>query len=140
MNLEVYTPEQWHSISKAAHVLIFNKDRDPFSDRISYALVAGDELGPVGYVTCRETDSESVYWQFGGAVPDARGSVRVVRAYEAFIAYAQKRYRRITTYVHNDNVSYLHMAMRRGFRIIGTRSYKGDVFVELMKEFEEWTQ
>jgi RimJ/RimL family protein N-acetyltransferase len=101
-------------------------------DRISYALAASDEGGVIGYVTCRETDSESLYWQHGGAV-ESRYGVAAYRGFQAFIDYSEKRYKRITTLVKNDNIKYLHLLMKFGFKVIGLRSFGGEIFLELLK-------
>jgi RimJ/RimL family protein N-acetyltransferase len=101
-------------------------------DRITYALAAVDDTGPIGYVTCRETDSESLYWQHGGAV-ESRYGVAAYRGFEAFLDSA-KTYKRVTTLVRNDNVRYLHLLMKFGFRIIGLRCVESEIFLELVIE------
>ena len=131
-----YTPEEWYEYSEASHKLVFSELRDPRLDRITFALLAYDSSGPIGYVTCREYDSDSVYWQYGGAIKDRRG-LPAIRAFEAILEEVRKQYRRVTTLVENENVGYLHLAMKYGFRIIGVRCFKGGVFVELLNEFEE---
>lgn len=103
-------------------------------DRIDYALMieANDEA--VGYCTVREMDEDSVYWQFGGGLPNVTESSRAVEAYKALIEWTHARYQRITTLVENTNVRYLKLAMHFGFRIIGCRMFRGDVLVELLNE------
>lgn len=134
MKLVRYNPEQWFAYSEAAHCSVFGTSRAPWLDRINYALVAVDGDEPVGFTTCRETDAESVYWQYGGCMEDQRGH-KAVRAFRALFDDAQSRYRRCTTYVKNDNVGYLHLAMKYGFRIIGLRNYEGHIMLELHQEF-----
>jgi len=134
-----YSPEEWFEYAEASHKLVFKEIRDPAMDRISFALLAYDSVGPIGYVTCRELDSESLYWQYGGAIEGRRG-LPAVRGFDAFLEETRKQYKRITTLVENGNVSYLHLAMQKGFRIIGVRCFKGQVLVELFKEFENAIQ
>ena len=43
-------------------------------------------------------------------------------------------YKRITTYIQNTNSPMLRIAMKVGFKIIGTRTFKGDVMVEFLLE------
>lgn len=135
VELERYTPEQWYACSKEAHLAIFRELREPWIDRINYALLARIGPTPVGYVTVKETDRESAYWQYGGALDEYKG-ITAVRAFQAILTDARGRYHRLTTYVKNDNVNYLHMAMRFGFRVIGIRVFKGEIFLELYQEFD----
>lgn len=134
MNVQRFTPEQWYAYAETAHLLVFGEQRDPWIDRISYALLAHDGDNAIGYVTCRELDNESVYWQFGGALKEFRG-VKAVRGFQAFVDYAKARYKRVTTLIENDNIGYLHLTMRIGFRAIGIRNFKGKILLEMLLEF-----
>lgn len=134
IHVKKFTPEQWYAYSEVAHKLVFKEQRDPWIERISFALLAHSDEEAIGFVTCRETDAESVYWQFGGALDEFRG-IAAYRGFQGFYGYCQKRYKRISTLVKNDNVGYLHMLMKMGFRAIGMRTYKGDIFLEMHTEF-----
>jgi len=127
------SPEEWVKYAEDSHAAVFKEFRPSSIDRISYALAATDESGVIGYVTCRETDSESLYWQHGGAV-DTRYGVAAYRGFEAFLDNA-KPYKRVTTLVRNDNIKYLHLLMKFGFRVIGLRCVKNEIFLELTIEF-----
>jgi len=127
------SPEEWVNYAEDSHAAVFKEFRPSSMDRISYALAATDESGVIGYVTCRETDSESLYWQHGGAV-DTRYGVAAYRGFEAFLDNA-KPYKRVTTLVRNDNIKYLHLLMKFGFRVIGLRCVKNEIFLELTIEF-----
>jgi len=127
------SPEEWVKYAEDSHAAVFKEFRPSSMDRISYALAATDESGVIGYVTCRETDSESLYWQHGGAV-DTRYGVAAYRGFEAFLDNA-KPYKRVTTLVRNDNIRYLHLLMKFGFRVIGLRCVKNEIFLELTIEF-----
>jgi hypothetical protein len=75
--------QDWNMLSKDAHMISFGVIRDPSLDRISFALIAVDNQGEVsGYVTCVEMDSETLYWQHGGAMParstPSRGTVSLL--------------------------------------------------------------
>ena len=139
IELRRLTPEQWYAFSEGAHQAVFGKQRDPWLDRISYALLASDGLDPVGFVTVRETDAESVYWQYGGALHQHRGP-KAVRAFQEILGFTASRYRRCTTYVKNDNVGYLHLLMKMGFRAIGCRFTYGDIYLEMFREFDHALQ
>jgi hypothetical protein len=128
--------EEWTSYSERFHLIVFNELRLKTLDRIDYALVAEDAEGiPFGFCTVKEFDSESVYWQFGGGIPGVRNSIQAVKGYESFIEWTKERYKRITTLIENTNISYLKLAMHFGFRIIGCRTFKGIILVELLNEF-----
>lgn len=131
-----YEANEWREYASDAHKLVFKELRPAELDRISYALLCVHAGGVVGYVTCRELDAESLYWQYGGALDECRGAL-AVRGFRSFLSYTRERYRRVTTLVSNGNIGYLHLAMKEGFRIIGTRCFKGEIFVELFIEFEE---
>jgi hypothetical protein len=138
VNVERLTADEWRELSEGAHKVVFEEQRPSHFDRIDYALLAvGDDGLPQGYLTARELDSSSVYWQYGGAFPGTKGSSKSFAAYQEFVRWTRERYGRVTTLVQNTNVVYLKMAMSVGFRIIGVRCFHGDVFCELMLEFEE---
>ena len=140
-NIEIMQldPEQWSVFSEDAHRASFSEFRPAYMDRIDYALLAHDSTkrGVLGYVTIRELDAESVYWQYGAAFDSIAKGVLVSRVYQRFIDYMREKYKRITTLVENTNVSYLKLAMKMGFRIIGVRNFKGMILVELLLDFEE---
>jgi RimJ/RimL family protein N-acetyltransferase len=132
------SPEEWSELSELAHKLAFAKVRHASHDRIDFALLAVEtpSENPIGYVTVRELDHEGVYWQFGGCLDERlRGTVHILRIYEAFCAWASENCKRITTLVENTNESYLRLALRLGFEIIGVRMFKGTILVEMLKEF-----
>ncbi len=140
MNIEVEKihSKDWAYLSEDAHLIAFQELRPVESERIDFALVAKrmpDKL--MGYITCREHDSETLYWQFGGAFPGTRESSLTFKAYQKFVDFCQTRYKRVTTIIENDNVVMLKMAMRVGFRVVGIRFYEGKVLLEHVIEFPQ---
>lgn len=135
INVERIEKDQWREMSSDAHRAVFSEIRDAESERIDFALLAIEDGKLYGYCTVRELDSESVYWQYGGAFPSSEKSIRAVKSYDCFVGYCKARYRRVSTLVANGNIRYLKLAMSRGFRIIGVRTFKGEIFVELLNEF-----
>jgi RimJ/RimL family protein N-acetyltransferase len=131
---------EWRHFAHTAQVLAFRQTRDPSMDRIDFALLAVKNGEPCGFVTVRELDSESIYWQFGGAFPQIKATVHVQTVYREFVKACAGKYRRVTTLVENDNVPYLRLAMAAGFRIIGVRVYGGTVLVELHMELSHALQ
>lgn len=138
MRIEVLSPAQWSEMSEDAHRIVFRKQKPSSFDRIDYALLCVDETNtPMGYLTAREMDHETVYWQFGGAFPPVEKSVHAWPIYLSFVEFekiAQRK--RIVTYIENTNLTYLKMAMKAGFRINGVRYARGSVLVEHVLEFE----
>jgi hypothetical protein len=132
MNFEVIkcTPEKWANYSKYAHRAVFGETRDPQLDRISYAMLVHNNDRPIGFTTCREIDRESLYWQYGGCFDGNKG-IPAVRAFEAVFNDSKQKYKRISTLVKNDNVNYLHMLMKFGFRAIGIRVFGNEIFLEM---------
>lgn len=130
--------------SANAHLAVFNEHMPPGLDRIDFALLAVQKLGgedkATAYLTARELDSESVYMKHGGVFESIKGTVYSIQTYRAFIKYLIERYERITTLVENTNVAYLKFALALGFLIIGVRTFKGSIFLELHleKERAQW--
>jgi RimJ/RimL family protein N-acetyltransferase len=127
-----YPAESWRNYAEAAHLAVFSEARPSALNRIDFALVVGRDATPLGYVTCRELDAESLYWQFGGAFPPASKSPVVLPCYRLFVEWCTGKYKRVTTLVASSNVTYLKLAMKIGFRIIGCRTVSGEVYVELL--------
>lgn len=136
ISVERIEKEQWSEcFSENAHRICFAEIRPGGWDRIDYALLATEDSTLYGYCTVRELDSESAYWQYGGAFPPAQRSAKAVKSYGAFVDYAKAHYKRVTTYVDNENITYLRLAFTFGFRAIGVRIFDGKIFVELLLDF-----
>ena len=138
MRIERATPHQWASLSEDAHLAVFGTLKPATFDRIDYALLAVDsQQKPLAYLTARETDHETVYWQFGGSFPGARGTPQSYRAFQAFLRYTKEAgYKRVTCLVENTNTVFLKFVMKAGFLIQGVRMFKSTVLVEHMLEFK----
>lgn len=126
--------DKWLTDSETAHKLAFGAYRSRELDRIDFALITMKDSRPAGYVTCLEMDSETVYWQIGGAFPDAKNTGVVVPCYLAMIDWCLDRYQRITTRIENTNTAMLRLAMKVGFLIVGTWNFKGSIYLELLLE------
>lgn len=126
----------WNQMSEQSHLICFNEKRERSLERIDYALlVIGEETDlPMGYITVRECDGETVYWQHGGGFPGTIG-IPIFRTYEACIAWTKNRYKRIYTQIENKNKRMLKMAMKVGFEIIGVKSFHQHVMLEHLLEF-----
>lgn len=134
LTIKQVTPHEWAEMGELAHRVVFNEVRPAEMNRIDYALIAEIDGQLSGYLTAREFDQETVYWQYGGAFPGTHSSSKAVETYGAFVDWTLERYKFITTLVKNDNVRYLKLAMHFGFRIIGCRNFEGDVLLELLNK------
>lgn len=135
MRVHKISKQDWGALSENAHLLAFEKSKPVAFDRIDYALlcVAEDDK-PIGYITVRELDHESVYWQFGGGFPWAQKSALVARAYDKCLDLQFTMSKRITTKIENTNYPMLRLALSRGWVICGCGHYNGTTLVDLIKE------
>lgn len=135
ISVERLSKEQWKPLSENAHLVAFDERRSADLDRIDFALVVKTGRDLMGYVTCHELDAETLYWQFGGALPGTRGSSMTLPGYMKLIEWTGQNYKRLSTMVENTNVVMLKMAMKAGLRIFGIRNFHGKILVELGMEF-----
>ena len=101
--------EDWAQLSEKAHLACFNEAKPASMDRIDFALIVEEDSRMMGYLTCREHDAETLYWQYGGAFRGTRESSLTWKGYQAFVAWTRERYKRITTVIENDNLVMLKM-------------------------------
>ena len=135
LSIVTLSPKEWAGFSEKAHLVVFGENRPKGLDRIDYALLVDDDETIIAYATVKELDGESVYWQYGGTVPKFRGTSLSYKAYRKVHDWCfTAGYKRITTYVENTNIPMLKFSLKIGFIIIGTRTFKGSVYVELLKE------
>ena len=135
MNIKKLTPQQWAELSEKAHLIVFGKNKPASMDRIDYALLCEDDKNILGYITVREQDSESVYWQFGGTFPGTRSTIKAFHVFQAFIRWARENCKRVAMLVENTNTAMLKFAMKMGFRIVGIRNFQGNILLEHLLEF-----
>ncbi len=130
-HVQVVSKEKWKEMSFNAHKIAFREITDPEAERIDYALLCTDSKGKLcNYVTVREIDAGTCYWAYGGAFPPAKKSVKAFYAFREMVNWASERYDNMLTYIENDNIPMLKMAMQVGFKITGIRNYKGSVLLE----------
>lgn len=129
--------EDWAAFSERAHLSCFGEHKPKELDRIDFALIVEDGERMMGYLTCREWDAKTLYWQFGGSFPGTKDTAMTFPGYKAFVQWSEERYDRVTTLIENTNVVMLKMAMKVGFRIVGVRTFKGDILLEHLLEFNK---
>ncbi len=136
LQVEELDQDKWAYLSENAHKIAFGKMKPAHTERIDYALIVRTtSRGLLGYITCREHDSETVYWQFGGAFPGTKSTSLSFKAYAKCAEFCKERYKRITTVIQNDNIVMLKFAMKLGFRVVGVRTFQGNILLELLLEF-----
>ena len=136
LSIDRFTRSEWAQWSEKAHLICFQERKPAEWDRIDFALVVKNEERLLGYVTCREIDHETLYWQFGGAFPGTKETALSYKVHLRLIEACKAHYKRIVFFVENTNTPMLKMALKSGFRIFGTRFHAGSVLVEHVLEFE----
>lgn len=135
MNVAFITAEQWAKHSEDAHLICFGEKRPAEMNRIDFALLVEADGVPQAYMTCREVDAETVYMQYGGAFPSAKGTIKSFRAYQALLEKLGEVYKYGSTLIENTNTPMMKFAMQAGLRVIGVRNFKESI---LLEHFIEW--
>lgn len=137
ISLKRLSREQWAWLAEHAHLVSFGEHKPREWDRIDFAVLLVDETDTAqAWATCRELDAHTLYLQFGGALPEARGTPKSWECFRILLAWARQSYQRVTFLVENSNLPMLKMGMKAGFRIVGVRNYKGSILLEHLLEFE----
>lgn len=131
------TPEEWKDIAKISHLVMFNETRDPEMNRVDFTLLYTKNNYPAAYLTFMELDSETAYWGHGGVFPNIAKTFEVLKVYNTAIEYSKQKYKRVFTYIKNDNRSMLKMALHVGFKIIGIKFFKNEVYLQHILELGE---
>lgn len=126
----------WASeLSEAAHTAVFGTLKPKEKERVDYAWLALYNNRPICYVTVIELDSETAYWQYGGAFPWALRSAKIAGIVDILLRRQAEISRRVGIRVKNDNFPMLKLALSRGLKPIGIRSFGNETFLEMMREF-----
>lgn len=127
--------EEWKLMAADAHVVCFNERIPKDFNNIDFAVITAENKTPQTYATVRVLDKESCYWQYAGAFPSSKGQGKSLDNMKRTMDYCfAQGFKRISFYVESDNTIMLHMALRNGFKIIGTRTFKGCILVEFLYE------
>lgn len=133
---EKFTKEEWLELSQYAFIATFGEKRPVELERFSFALVAFDDAQiPGGWVTCIEMDSETIYWQHGGVLPNYELTPYMFRGYQVLVDWCKEHYKRITTRIENTNITMIKLAFKVGFLVTGVHMFNGKVYLELTNEF-----
>jgi hypothetical protein len=128
--------EKWATLAENAHLVVFNEARKPESERIDFALLVESEHGiPMQYVTVKELDQESLYFQYGGSFPGTKHTMQSFRCMEKILEWVKfMGYRRVNFLVENTNDAMMKLAMRCQFLITGIKNFKGHILLEHTRE------
>lgn len=130
--------DEWAMHAELAHKVVFGENRPAEMNRIDFALMAHNGPTPLTYGTYREVDSQTIYMQYGGAFPGTEKTALAWHAYSRTIDELQSMgYKYATTLIENDNIPMLKFAMKKGFRVIGVRTFEGKILCELLKTFNQ---
>ena len=137
MNLAKYDKIEWDLVAEDIHQVIFGEHRPVDLNRFDFVLVAWGETNPVGYVTCRETDSESIYISYGGVFPESRNTELSKIGMALILDFLKNNYKRANMLVENQNIFMLKKALNHGFIPVGIANYVGKVYLDLRIEWGE---
>jgi RimJ/RimL family protein N-acetyltransferase len=113
----------------------FNAKKEANLEKCDFVLLCRDYKNEaVGFLTCHELDSETLYWQYGGATKKVKNTINVSSHYVSFIKWSLERYKRVTTRIENTNTPMLRIALKCGFLIYGIWNFKNKIYVELCNE------
>lgn len=127
-------PSEWKDkYMKNMYLLSFYGERPKALERCDFVLLSKNPE-PVAFITCHEMDSETLYWQYGGAIDEIKKSHHVIDNYISFIQWSLERYKRINTRIENTNLAMLKIALKCGFLIVGTFNFNNKIYLELSLE------
>ncbi len=127
-----------NDFAEDSHLVVFGEFRPKSLNRIDFALLILDFEGKAsGYATCRELDKETLYWQYGGAFPNYKGSIYTVQGFHKLVEWCSAHYQRVTTKVENTNITWLKFLFKGGFIPVGMHVFEGRTYIELMVEFKK---
>lgn len=135
MIINFYSQEQWKEVGEEIHQLVFNEYKSGELARFDFAMVVWEEENPIAYMTCRETDSESIYIGYGGVFPESRNVSKSVRSTGFLLETLQGTYKRANMLVENSNIAMIKMAFKFGFKVVGVANYRGSILLDLRVEW-----
>ena len=136
MILEFIPKEDWVKFSEGCYAEVFGQYRRSSLDRIDFAVGTTVDDRPVAYITCKEFDGETLYYQFGGRFPGA-SRILLVRFFEALNKWALSKYKKVFMLVERDNTPMIKLGFHTGFRIEGVTIYKDDCVLVQMSRYAD---
>ncbi|MBD2731124.1 hypothetical protein H6G96_33620 [Nostoc sp. FACHB-892] len=133
IEIKIISFTEFKKISEEIHQIVFQEYRPRELERIDFAILFFYQKTLGGYMTFYEHNSEQIYIQFGGALPKFRNSPLIYKAYDQAIKQLLSQYSYLLTFVENNNIAMLKLALKTGWKIIGTRmTTDGRLLVELI--------
>lgn len=137
MRVSVVKKEDWLDSWQMhrCYAQVFHGERSSQIERPSFAFLCTEDERIKAFITCVEMDSETLYWQFGGAFDQIKGTLKVKKALMSCLAESRVLgFKRVRFMVENGNVSMIKLALHCGFLICGTYFAKETIFVEFVTE------
>ena len=136
-NLMCINKDEWKEVSEAAHFNIFGVNRSADHQRIDFCLLLQntERNDFFGYITCREFDSKTLYWSYGGMFDQYKGTTFTFSAIWTMLNWCRERYDRVTTLVEQSNVKMQRIHLKLGAVISGVRTFDNEIIIELTYNF-----
>ncbi len=103
-------------------------------DTVTYHGYIDEEYA--GYVIGFSGGTNHLYIIKSSLVPKFRGT-KAVRAFKEIINGVLKDYSIVSSTIDNQDNAEIKIVLSAGFHIIGTKSYKGEISVEILKTRED---
>lgn len=129
MDVKKFSVDEWKMVAEEIHAYAFSEDRPQSLNTFDFALMVLKDNKPMCYATCIELDSECVYMQHGGKLPDADGTINVAKGYVELIKYLNGKYKNITTKIQNTNTAMQRLALSVGLVPTGIDFYSNQIFL-----------
>jgi hypothetical protein len=120
LEIKIIYPEQFKSLSYEMHKRVFNEEYPRQEERIDFACIFFYQENPIDYVTCYEHNSEVLYIQFRGIFSEYKNRRMVFVSYNILVEKLLEKYQFLTTRIENENIPMLKLALKCGWKIIGT--------------------
>lgn len=128
-------PEDWKNFGDTYYQTIFEFVRGSL-DRIDYCVMVFIDKKVAGFVTCLELSESTVYWQYGGAVPEFQKSIYGFHGLKELQRWFSERYKYISVRVKNSNKVFLRLLLKADFNIVGVLRFGENLLVECQFERE----
>jgi RimJ/RimL family protein N-acetyltransferase len=132
------TKDEWKLFSENAHCAIFEKHKNSNLEKCDFAILfyENEKSLPLGFITCKELDSETLYYQYGGLFKDFRGKGFSTDLFKEISRWCHEKYKYVGFRVENTNLPMLKLAMNAGYKIVGIRNFHNYILLEHLLERE----
>lgn len=120
------------TMSENAHLSVFDETWSKELERVDFALlmIESESNTVISYATAQEVDKNTVYLQYGGALPSFKGTVITYKSFCEMLELLKEKYTKIVTLVENTNYPMLKFYMKQMFKVTGIRYFKNSILLE----------